>query len=700
MTFSRSRNPYLYGLSIDFVAAYSKRKNMEKNFNNSMLDEYTAVNERVAHIAGELIKCGIEVYQEEDDLSFIIDGEKYSVPLDEICQVMSDEDFKVLMSGLRKKDILAAEADEEVREVDVLNSADEAEEESVAAEQALSDELQSISVAEENPQISALKETESSLIDDLINIQRKVLKYEHEKSVIQLTQMVEQCKAEISEKEESINSKDIEIEKLVIEIDKHNKDKEEFEQKIQSLVDEKERAVSELKDEILRVNNDLKDAQRKIKESGDIIEDKNRECESLEKRLANARETLEKYNKDGEGFKAKIDGIRAKLEEKSSEADSLNAKIRKLENEKEDSSRELNKIKGELSSVQKKLEDAKRKSGEEFEKELEHVRKELTSVRSELGNTKNELSAARLKVKNLEKTVNDKDAELKRVQSIPIVDEASAKKIDDLTTENDRLRHELERVKNQPSPEQSRKSDAVYEEKIAMLQKLAYTDEKCNVKNSNAFNVDYPKTDKDKITVSMVGICNMKIFNNTFGRAKGDIVIIKVAQMLKEAFSTSDIYRIMGDQFTIISENADIQNIKSKLQEIEDALEKEMINIVFGCVDGVTCKDHETTLKQAESAMKQMKSRSGKASITRKNLAEIEKAKEEHKAQSSAKEDDDEPIELPSVDEVANSLSDDDDEPSKDDDKDIVINSDNNDDDDDESDLYEELLDGIEDDDD
>ena len=57
-----SKNPYLYGLAQSFKMAYSKREKMEQNFNSDMLDEFTEINENVAQIAGDLIKCGIDVY--------------------------------------------------------------------------------------------------------------------------------------------------------------------------------------------------------------------------------------------------------------------------------------------------------------------------------------------------------------------------------------------------------------------------------------------------------------------------------------------------------------------------------------------------------------------------------------------------------------------------------------------------------------
>ena len=645
-------NPYLDEAIGKFLDAYSKRAELEGDFNSSKLEEYTAVNDEVSSLAGELIKYGIDVYQEDDDLSFLINDKEYTVTLDDMCRILSDEDFKTMISNLRKKEARQHNDQTDTVPVEDVQSYDD---------------IMPHLFAGGEDRMSTQSLADYSLIDDLVNIQRKVMRYEHDKSVRKLTDEVERCREQITQKEHLLELKNSEIESLV-------KEKEDIEQKLADAIGINEEISCQLKDAELRTEN-----------AEALAKDREKEVAMANERVERSSQTIDKLNEENKKYLDSINDIKSSLASKESELSVLTASIKRAEDEKADISKEVDKLKGKLADVEKELEDTKQKvkdatgkSDAELERtktelstaknelsvtknELSTAKNELSSAKSELGNVKNELAASKNKVKNLEKSVSDKDAQIKKLKEGPIVtDEETAKKLDELTADNERLRHEVERLQSQPSKEQARKTDAVYEEKIAMLQKLAYTDEKCDVKNNNAFNVEYPAKEKDKITVSMVGICNMKIFNNTFGRAKGDIVIIKVAQMLKEAFPTSDIYRIMGDQFTIISEDMDIINVKNKLQEIEDTLEAEMINIVFGCVDGVTCKDHETALKQAESAMKQMKNRSGKASITRKNLAEIERAKESQRLKSEAAEDvsDKEDSEEPAGEEMSDETED------------------------------------------
>ncbi|MCR5481250.1 MAG: hypothetical protein K6F52_00425, partial [Clostridia bacterium] len=226
-------NPYLDEAIGKFLTAYSKREELEGDFNSSKLDEYTAVNEEVSSLAGELIKYGIDVYQEDDDLSFLIDNKEYTVTLDDMCRILSDDDFRTMISNLRKKEAMKQNTQTEQPPAD---------------ESPYSGFMPHLFGNDDSDDSVMQFSADYSLIDDLVNIQRKVMRYEHDKSVRKLTDAVERCKEQIAQKERLLEVKDVEIEKLVQE-------KESIEQKLEEEVSANAEISEKLKDAQIRTEN-------------------------------------------------------------------------------------------------------------------------------------------------------------------------------------------------------------------------------------------------------------------------------------------------------------------------------------------------------------------------------------------------------------------------------------------------------------
>lgn len=162
-------------------------------------------------------------------------------------------------------------------------------------------------------------------------------------------------------------------------------------------------------------------------------------------------------------------------------------------------------------------------------------------------------------------------------------------------------------------------------EQLEYYKHIAYYDEQYGVKNANAFRDELNTYEKDAHTVVVCGICGMKIFNNAFGRKKGDEAIKMVADALCENFNdeTNSIYRIYGDQFVVIVNSEGVSVIKDKLSRIQNNLSAKLVEIVYGCVDGVIANNMEDAYKRAEADMKQMQIRSGKNEILHSKMEKI-----------------------------------------------------------------------------
>ena len=119
---------------------------------------------------------------------------------------------------------------------------------------------------------------------------------------------------------------------------------------------------------------------------------------------------------------------------------------------------------------------------------------------------------------------------------------------------------------------------------------------------------------KAKFAISMIDLNDLKITNDTLGHEKGDALIVSVSEVVKRVFKNSTIYRIGGDEFVVISENKDYDNIvkleKDFITEIDNAIkEGPKEGILTSAAIGVAIFDPksdnnvEDTFKRADRAM-------------------------------------------------------------------------------------------------
>ena len=62
----------------------------------------------------------------------------------------------------------------------------------------------------------------------------------------------------------------------------------------------------------------------------------------------------------------------------------------------------------------------------------------------------------------------------------------------------------------------------------------------------------YPATWDEKVEQDFIDLNNLKTINDTYGHDKGNIAIMKLANMICEVFSKSPVFRIGGDEFAVI----------------------------------------------------------------------------------------------------------------------------------------------------
>lgn len=115
--------------------------------------------------------------------------------------------------------------------------------------------------------------------------------------------------------------------------------------------------------------------------------------------------------------------------------------------------------------------------------------------------------------------------------------------------------------------------------KIDVWKKLAYTDDLTQTKNRTSYNekIEYLKSKKrEMVGIILFDIDNFKYINDTKGHLAGDEILKFVAKTLQRIFCKSNytVYRIGGDEFAVIAENANEEEIIGLMLDLKTELEE------------------------------------------------------------------------------------------------------------------------------
>ena len=91
-------------------------------------------------------------------------------------------------------------------------------------------------------------------------------------------------------------------------------------------------------------------------------------------------------------------------------------------------------------------------------------------------------------------------------------------------------------------------------------------------RNIKLINQKIHKDESARIALAIFDINNLKQMNDSHGHQAGDILINKCVSIIKEAFKTSNIYRIGGDEFAVIITGSDYDNKESITRILHEKL--------------------------------------------------------------------------------------------------------------------------------
>lgn len=165
------------------------------------------------------------------------------------------------------------------------------------------------------------------------------------------------------------------------------------------------------------------------------------------------------------------------------------------------------------------------------------------------------------------------------------------------------------------------KTSKIYEQSKLLQQeqewhKIAYVDGLTGCGNRMAYIEKINRLERDSLMDHMVSVLvfdidNLKKVNDTEGHMAGDMILQQAAKILMNIFQdkTMNVFRIGGDEFTVIALGLSEEEIKSKLQEAENAARslKGAIPVAFSSGYAIVNPENnsamETAFEQADSMM-------------------------------------------------------------------------------------------------
>ena len=115
---------------------------------------------------------------------------------------------------------------------------------------------------------------------------------------------------------------------------------------------------------------------------------------------------------------------------------------------------------------------------------------------------------------------------------------------------------------------------------ISDLNKRAYVDALTHVRNKGAYSayIDVLQTSIDegngdvRFAIGMFDCDNLKLINDRYGHEKGDLYLMTACQLICRIFQHSPVFRIGGDEFSVVLQNDDLENVGTLVQRFSDTM--------------------------------------------------------------------------------------------------------------------------------
>ena len=161
--------------------------------------------------------------------------------------------------------------------------------------------------------------------------------------------------------------------------------------------------------------------------------------------------------------------------------------------------------------------------------------------------------------------------------------------------------------------------NAIFEENLRTHERLTYGnmhDALTGLYNRSAYDFMRHDLDMSRNALLLVDLDKFKSVNDTYGHDVGDLVLKRVAEVLRYSFRSTDlVFRLGGDEFVVIMSNVDSsmrEQVRRKVDQANVMLQKPKDDLPPSSISvGVAFADRENPegdiFKDADTALYRMK---------------------------------------------------------------------------------------------
>jgi len=117
------------------------------------------------------------------------------------------------------------------------------------------------------------------------------------------------------------------------------------------------------------------------------------------------------------------------------------------------------------------------------------------------------------------------------------------------------------------------------------MDRIANVDALTKVRNKRAYDEKVAQLSEGLRTgdisdfgIAMIDLNDLKKINDSYGHDKGDIAIQKLCGMICSVFKHSPVYRIGGDEFAVVLEGHDLENVDVLIKQLEGEVNRNKAN--------------------------------------------------------------------------------------------------------------------------
>ena len=144
---------------------------------------------------------------------------------------------------------------------------------------------------------------------------------------------------------------------------------------------------------------------------------------------------------------------------------------------------------------------------------------------------------------------------------------------------------------------------------IEQLTILSRTDQLAGCDNRNAYDEDMMRFERKRLPIGIVfaDLNGLKSTNDSYGHTKGDQLIIRTVELLKETYPKGHLYRIGGDEFVGFTSELSAEKVNELLEQFDSMVCQHGYHVSIGYAQSEDQIDITDLVALAEKRMYEAK---------------------------------------------------------------------------------------------